>query len=207
MPAERKIAILEHALGEDSTNPRLYYELGREFERASRLNDAARLYETALGKGIEGAALHSRLARIALRTGDRARGIAEYEKAVRLDPLDLESQTNLATAYLEAGRTGDAERVFGLVLADDPNYAAAHNGLGLIAIQKHDAAGARAHFEKAVNADPDLVEADMNLGLLYEMAGEQDRARACFQTFLARASKKQYASLIPKVRQELAGLQ
>ncbi len=206
MPEERKISILKKALGEDGTNPRLYYDLGREYERTERFKDAASLYRTALAKGIDGAALHSRLARIALRGGDRDGGITEYEKAVRLDPLDFENQTNLATAYLEAGRTADAERVFAFVLSKDPNYAAADNGLGLVAIQKHDAAAAREHFEKAVAADPDLVEADMNLGLLYEMAGDRERARACFQTFLDKASPKQYGSLIPKVRRELATL-
>jgi len=47
----------------------------------------------------------------------------------------------------------------------------------------------------------------MNLGLLYEMAGDRDRARAHFEAFLAKASVAHYGSLIPKVKQELAKLQ
>ena len=66
---------------------------------------------------------------------------------------------------------------------------------------------AQAHFEKAVQIDPDLVEAQMNLGLIYEMAGDKARARACFEAFLAKASRTQYAEIIPKVKQELATLQ
>ena len=54
--------------------------------------------------------------------------------------------------------------------------------------------------------DPNLVEAHMNLGLLYEMAGDRPRARASFETFLAKASPVQYGSIIPKVRQELDAL-
>jgi hypothetical protein len=47
----------------------------------------------------------------------------------------------------------------------------------------------------------------MNLGLIFEMAGDRARARACFEAFLAKASRTQYASIIPKVKQELATLQ
>jgi hypothetical protein len=47
----------------------------------------------------------------------------------------------------------------------------------------------------------------MNLGLIYEMAGDRARARAHFETFLAKASPTQYANIIPKVKQELATLQ
>ena len=100
----------------------------------------------------------------------------------------------------------DAERVFQFVLASDPDSAAAHNGLGLIAIQKRDMASAKTEFEKAVQMDADLVEAQMNLGLIYEMAGDRARARICFENFLAKASPAQYRDVIPKVRQELATL-
>ena len=55
--------------------------------------------------------------------------------------------------------------------------------------------------------DPDLVEVHMNLGLLYEMAGDRARARSSFETFLAKASPAQYGHIIPRVRQELTRLQ
>ncbi len=89
-----------------------------------------------------------------------------------IPPISI-AQNNLATAYLEKGRLADAERVFKWVLTNDKDYAAAQNGMGLVSIQKQDMNGARGYFEKAVQLDPDLVEAYMNLGLLYEMAGRQ----------------------------------
>ena len=78
--------------------------------------------------------------------------------------------------------------------------------MGLVCIQKQDMNGARGYFEKAVQLDPDMVEAHMNLGLLYEMAGDKARARSSFETFLAKASPAQYGSIIPRVRQELTTL-
>ena len=101
----------------------------------------------------------------------------------------------------------DAERVFKWVLTSDANDSTANNGLGLVAIQKRDFNSARGYFEKAVQLDPELVEAQMNLGLIYEMTGDRARARSCFEAFLAKASPAQYGDIIPKVRKELATLQ
>ena len=141
-----------------------------------------------------------------LRRGEKDLAIVEYEKAAQINPADLDSQNNLATAYLEKGRLADAERVFKWILANDADYPAAQNGMGLVSIQKQDTNAARGYFERAAQLDPELVEVHMNLGLLYEMAGDRQRARASFETFLAKASPAQYGSIIPRVRQELASL-
>jgi len=124
-----------------------------------------------------------------------------------MNPDDTATEVNLATAYLELGRLPDAERVLNAVAAIDPSNAAAQNGLGVLSIQKNNGDAARGYFEKAVQLDPDMVEPYLNLGLLYKMAGDRDRARASFQQFLAKAPPAQYRSVIPKVREELAGLQ
>ncbi|MEP6539666.1 MAG: tetratricopeptide repeat protein, partial [Bryobacteraceae bacterium] len=132
--------------------------------------------------------------------------ITEYEKAAQINPVDLDSQNNLATAYLEKGRLAESERTFRWILANDPSYPAAQNGMGLVSIQKKDFGAARGYFERAAQLDPDLVEVHMNLGLLYDMAGDRGRARASFETFLAKASPAQYGSVIPRVREKLATL-
>ena len=207
LPPGRRIELLRQALTKDPSNPSIYWELGGKYEISGQYAAALNLYQSALARGIENGRLHSRIADLSLRQGDKNRAITEYEKAGQFNPSDLESQTNLATAYLETGRIQDAERAFHWALTNDPNYAAAHNGLGLVAIQRQDTTSARTHFARAVEIDPNLIEAQMNLGLLYEMAGERDRARDCFQKFLAKATPAQYGSVIPKVREELKRLE
>jgi choline-sulfatase len=202
----RRLELERQALAEDSTNPSLYYQLGGRYEKGGRYKEAMDLYRTALAKGIESGRLHSRIADLLLRQGKKDEAIAEYEKASQFNPSDLESQTNLGTAYLEKGRLSDAERVFKWILATDPDTAPAQNGLGLIAVQHRDPRAARGYFERAVQLDPDMLEAQLNLGLIYEMAGDRARARSCFEAFLAKASPAQYASVIPRVRRELASL-
>lgn len=203
----KRIELLREALAQDPQNPSLYYQLGGRLEKNGRYNESFELYRTALAKGIESGRLHSRIADLLLRRGEKDQAILEYEKAAQINPADLDSQNNLAMAYLEKGRLADAERVFKWILANDMDYAAAQNGMGLVAIQKQDPNAARGYFERASQLDPELVEVYMNLGLIYEMAGDRTRARSNFETFLTKASPAQYGNIIPRVRKELAALQ
>ncbi len=204
-PLPRSIDILKQALAEDASNPALYYILGNDLEKAGRYEEAMKLYLAATQNGIQNGKLWSRIGDLYLKSGRRTEAIAYYEKAAQYNPSDSESQTNLATAYLEQGRVDDAERVFKWVLTLE-DTAAANNGLGLVWIQRQNPAEARQYFEKAIQLDPDLVEAQLNLGLIYRMGGDNSRARTCFKAFLAKASPKQYAEVISKVKQELAAM-
>jgi len=40
----------------------------------------------------------------------------------------------------------------------------------------------------------------LNLGVLYDKAGDKTQALSYYQQFLAKASAKDYSALIPKVR-------
>jgi tetratricopeptide (TPR) repeat protein len=206
LPEAKRIELLQRALAKDPQNPSLYYQLGGRLEKNDRYDEASQLYRTALSNGMDSGRLHSRIADLLIRRGQKDAAIVEYEKAARINPADLDSQNNLATAYLEKGRVADAERVFKWILTNDADNPAAQNGMGLVAIQKQDPTTARGYFERAARLDPDLVEVHMNLGLIYEMAGDRQRARSSFETFLAKASPAQYGDIIPRVRQELATL-
>jgi arylsulfatase A-like enzyme len=61
-------------------------------------------------------------------------------------------------------------------------------------------------IESHAAVDPDLASAQLNLGLLYKMAGDHAHALACFETFLVMASSAQYGAIIPKIRRELASV-
>jgi choline-sulfatase len=207
LPFPRRIELLRQVLKQDATNPLLYYSLGRNCEKAGRYAEAIDIYRTAIRNGVESGWLHSRIGDFLVRSGKKTEAIPEYERALRLDPADMGTQANLATAYVETGRLADAERVYKAIIAIDETYAAAYNGLGVIAIQRQDATAARGYFEKTVQLDPNRLEAQLNLGLLYKMAGDRTRARTCFESFLAKASLKEYGQVILQVREELETLQ
>jgi arylsulfatase A-like enzyme/Tfp pilus assembly protein PilF len=208
LSAARRIELLRQAVRLDPANPLLYYTLGAKLEKSGRYDEAMKLYRAALQNGVDKGhgRLHSRLGDLLVHTGKKAEAIPEYEESVRMNPADVATEANLATAYLELGRLADAERVLKSIVAIEPSNAAAQNGLGVLEIQRNNGTAARGYFEKAVELDPDLVEAYLNLGLLYKMVGDNARARASFEQFLAKAPPRQYQAEIPKVREALGEL-
>jgi Tfp pilus assembly protein PilF len=206
-PASRRIAMLRQALAEDPANPSIYFHLGEEYGKAGRNAEAMKLYRDGIGRGIRTGWLYSRLGFLYLRQGNKPEAIASYEQAAQLNPSDCESLNDLAMAYLETGKLADAERVFKWCLAAGEEYSPAYNGLGLVSIQKQDLTAARGYFEKAVQLDPDLLEAQLNLGRIYKIIGANTRARECFEAFLARAPHAEYGPIIARVKEELAAMQ
>ena len=202
-PAQR-IAMLRPELAKDPADPGVYYHLGDAYSAAGLYPEELRLYQDGIGKGLQNFWLYSRMGRLYLRQGDKPDAIAALEKAARQDPSDCDSLNDLGMAYLETGKRDDAEKTFKRIVAVNDRYALAYNGLGLIAVDKDDMTAARVNFEKAVHFDPNLLEAQLNLGRIYKNMGANQRARACWETFLAKASPAEYGEIIPKIKAELA---
>jgi arylsulfatase A-like enzyme/tetratricopeptide (TPR) repeat protein len=203
-PASQRVPLLRRALAEDPSNPAIYYHLGGEYARSGRATEAAKLYQDGIRNGLTNAWLFSRLAYLSMQRGNKDEAITFFEKAAQLNPSDSESLNDLGMAYLETGRLADAERTFKWSVAADDKYSLAYNGLGLVSIEKHDLLGARGYFEKAVQLDGELLEAQLNLGRIYKIQGANTSARRCFEAFLAKASPAEYGPLIAKVKAELA---
>jgi Flp pilus assembly protein TadD len=165
-----------------------------------------KLYQGGIRNGLRNAWLFSRLGYLYLQQGNKAEAIAAYERAAQLNPSDAESLSDLGMAYLETGNLADAERVFRWSVATDDRFALGYNGLGLVSIQKHDLPAARGYFEKATHLDPDLLEAQLNLGRIYKTLGNNAQARACWEAFLAKASPAEYGAVIAQLKDELASM-
>jgi Tfp pilus assembly protein PilF len=73
-------------------------------------------------------------------------------------------------------------------------------------MRKGDLAAAISRFERALQQDPELMEAYINLGMLYKKRGDILQARRNFEAFLARAPERKYRDSIQRVQQELRGL-
>jgi tetratricopeptide (TPR) repeat protein len=61
------------------------------------------------------------------------------------------------------GNSAVAIGYFKKALELEPNFAKAHNNLGLLLMARNDYAAAAGHFEQALRTDPDLASARQNL--------------------------------------------
>ena len=80
--------------------------------------------------------------------GSPESGITYLEEARRLDPLSPIILVDLATAYDQAGRWDDADRLFEEVLELEPDFAPAFSGLFAHAVADGDPQGALAYLQR-----------------------------------------------------------
>jgi arylsulfatase A-like enzyme/Tfp pilus assembly protein PilF len=191
---------MEQALRLDPGNPRVRVDLAAAYERAGRYEQAVKVYEDAGKLHMLTDVLYARAGKLYLRLHKLDKAVDAMTRAREIDPTNLDNLRNLGTAELQLGHVDEAERAFRAIILQNEHHSAAHNGLGLVAIQRGDAYAARRDFEKAIELDPTAAEPLLNLGVLYDKAGDRSLALRYYQQFLAKASPQDYAALIPKVR-------
>lgn len=198
----QELELLQRALKNDPANPTLYGRLIQAYVHIGQYSRAMQVSMDALNHHIHDETLFSRIANLYLREGNVKEAISYYQQAEQMNPLDVEGQTDLATAYLQVDRLADAERVFQWVLTIEP-YAPAYNGLGIIADKRNDVATARKNFEHAIELDPTYTESQLNLGIICNQSHDIPCARTAFRAFLANAPPS-YGKVILQVKAALA---
>jgi len=194
------------AVKKDPANPLARLYLATAYEKQRDWRRAIETYRGAVEIHVATDQILSRLGKAYLRVHDLENGVKAMEEAGRMNPTDLDNFRNLGTAYLELRRASEAEKAFKAILVQDDRYAAAYNGLGLVAIQRGDGDAARASFQKAVEYGPEEVEPLLNLGLLYQKTGNRPQALRYFEMFLEKAPRESYGDILPEVREAIKEL-
>lgn len=104
-------------------------------------------------------------------------GIAILKELVATAPATPQLETNLAIAYLESGKLGEARATAERVAARFPGYAPALHTLGQLAFAGGDYAAAKDRFAQALALDPDSIVSLSSLAVAEEKLG--DIAAAC----------------------------
>ena len=110
-----------------------------------------------------------------------AAAMAEWQKALELDPLDAKANFNFGLALARTGKLDDAILHFQKAVDTNPDFAIAHNNLGIALAQRGKVDGALAHFQKAVELEPNYGDAHMNFGAFLLQSGRPGDALAQFQ--------------------------
>ena len=116
-----------------------------------------------------------------LLTSDRANTLKSFERALELRPTDVPTIVRLGEAYLDQGRTEDAERLFLRAREIDPRSGAAFEGLGRVAQTRGDQARAVEYLEQTLTLDPQATRVHYPLAQSYGSLGQQDKAEAHLQ--------------------------
>ena len=117
------------------------------------------------------------LAKLDQQEGRVNQAIEEYRNAGALQPDYLPVQVNLGNIYLELNRLEDARVSFAGALKMQ-EVAAAHYGLGQVALSQRDFAEAVNHFKKALALAPEANRIHYSLAMAYRGLKDQENARA-----------------------------
>jgi arylsulfatase A-like enzyme/Flp pilus assembly protein TadD len=129
-----------------------------------RLADARDRFEKLIGADPANAVFVGQLAEVCRRTGDLARAIELYRRAVANAPGDRDARYNLAITLQDAGRHDEATEALTAAIRLDPERPEAHNALGIELALRGDLDGARRELERSVEIDPHNARAFNNLG-------------------------------------------
>ncbi len=89
----------------------------------------------------------------------------EYNKAIGLDPTNLEIRIKIAKTYMKKGFSSKAFEELKKLKMENPAYLPAKMALGLLYFEKGDVLGARTQWQNVLSKDPAHQEAKMYLEL------------------------------------------
>jgi len=105
----------------------------------------------------------------AYRIGQAYLNINQPEKAINFlntaaedEPLNLEFLEKKAAALIRLNKVTEAESIFKFVLSENPKRKLALSNLGFLIAQKGDLELAESYYDKAIDLDPDYVQALLN---------------------------------------------
>jgi len=159
-----------------------YRKLALVYWRTGRAADAITTLEAALKQGITQSEVRIKLAQYLAESGQPQRAIELLEQMTGDDPDAL---IGLGNAYLAAGRSRDALATFNRLLTIDPNYALAHENIGVTHLRGGNVPAAESSLRTAVSLDEGLSGAWTALGVLLANTGRQDEAITAWQRALA----------------------
>ncbi|MFQ5676891.1 MAG: tetratricopeptide repeat protein, partial [bacterium] len=104
--------------------------------------------------------------------------------ALARKPNDAQLNHQLGTVYFFARNMDEAEKFYRKALALDETNAKIYNDLALIDVNRKDLDQALARLTRALHLDPGLLEAQYNLGVVFELRGETSNAINAWSKYL-----------------------
>jgi tetratricopeptide (TPR) repeat protein len=169
---------------------------GHQFAASGNLKEALKCYRAATEIATDRAVPHVAMGGALLRLGQNKEALASYERALELDPADVDALTGRAAALLATGKRDEAKQVqqqiFGANSAPSP---VSGYGTALSAADRHLASGEQARLAGKVNA---AIDAWLAESAEHRVAGHHDASLdACLRALALDSSA-------PRIHLEIA---
>jgi Flp pilus assembly protein TadD len=173
----------QRALTADPNHAKAHNNLALALVELGRLEEAASQFKRSLE--IEPKAeIWSDLGFTMAQLGKPEEARADYQRALALDPKCASAHFNLAVAFVQAGKFGEAESHYRKALPGRPT-AEGHNGLGYVLARQGRVDEAVAEFRKAIEVNPHFTPAYNNLAEALLKQGKLEEAEYYYRRSLA----------------------
>jgi tetratricopeptide (TPR) repeat protein len=108
--------------------------------------------------------------------GETAQAVADARAAAKLDPASKPARMRLAEALLQSRDFKESRKVYGKLVAEEPDLAVYHYGLGKALAAQGSRAEAIVEFQRACELSPVFSAARYALAMAFRQAGDLDQA-------------------------------
>ena len=185
------LAAAERALALDASLAEAHCSLG--FIRLSfdwNLPEAEREFREAIALKPSHAPSHYWHAASAIARGDPLEAVARDERAVKLEPLSVFTNTHLGWMLLAATRFDDARQRLDYALELDPRFLMAHWLLGQTLVAQGQVDEGRAALRNAIEISAGHSGMVATLGVVCAASGQRKEARLILEDLRARSERE-----------------
>jgi tetratricopeptide (TPR) repeat protein len=131
------------------------------------------------------APVHVTLGLVDLGTGHPAEALADFKRALALDPRSADGRLGVANSLTALGRVKEAEATYREAIEERPDYWGGPNDLGRFYFAQGRYPEAEAQFRRVVELTPDNARGYSNLGGICHLRGRDDEALTLLRRSLA----------------------
>ncbi|WYM00956.1 MAG: tetratricopeptide repeat protein [Gloeotrichia echinulata CP02] len=147
-------------------------QIAAQYQRASRLGEAEKLYRQILETQPDNPEALYRMGTLAQQQGQSKTAEEFFSAATQIQPDSATIWFSLGNLRLGQGQYGEAAIAYCQALALKPNSLAIYNNLGYALQQQGLFAQAINYYQKALDLKPNFVEAEANLGNTLHAQGQ-----------------------------------
>lgn len=178
---------LDEALMINKNIAKVYFIKGMAFKEQDRKDLAISSFQTTVEQDPD---YYHAYIQLGILYGEQGNPLAldYYRNAIEVNPNMVEGYYNMGYFLQQEGRLEDAIRVYNDLLRVHPDNGPALHNIGYIYLfLENNPEAALPWFSKAIQADPEMVNAYFHRGLCYEKLGNKSAAKTDFENALKLA--------------------
>lgn len=183
-----QIKLYSKAVKDKPKDAENHYNLGLAYQLKGQFKEAVAAYDTYLSTKLTGQANladgYNNRAIANHRLGKNEASMADYVKAIELNPASARFFTNRGNLYVDMKRFDDAIADYTKAISLDEAYVAAYEGRGLAHGTKRDFDKAIADLTKAIELKPDDHVIYYNRGVYFSQKEDYQMAKIDYTKYI-----------------------